>query len=475
VGRGIPVFSYYPGKHGATITGLHPEPVARDREKARTVRCNYFIEMNKIELARNVAKSLTLGAWSQESIETTLLRRLPRPLHRLASAIGKELITELPALYAPSVNTVVMALLLNVSFDRAVRYCQRRGIWPDPDLTSPLMAPIAAFADLDVPQLPTVGALAEWLLLSICRLDYLADIHGRHEEHGETAINHYHYVLKQKKTNGIRVIEAPKQVLKSVQRKILRSIVDKVPNHVDAFGFVLGRNCLQGAARHASEEVVICFDLKDFFPSIGSGRIFGLFRSVGYPIAVARHLTALCTTATPQRILNRLSFDDRAHYRQPHLPQGSPASPGIANKVAFTLDRRLSALARQLNANYSRYADDLSFSGNQHIIETLMQAVPQIVRGEGFCLNAAKTRIMSHTARQVVTGVIVNKHLNVGRASFDQLKAVIHACGRSGDMRLNDPVFRMSLLGKIGWVEAVNPSRGQKLLHLLSAVGARVS
>ena len=263
--------------------------------------------------------------------------------------------------------------------------------------------------------------------------------------------------------------------MKSVQRQILRNIIDKTPNHGDAFGFVKGRSCLDGAARHAGEAVVICFDLRDFFPSIGSGRIFGMFKCLGYPRAVSLYLTALCTTATPTRILERLSFDERTYYRRPHLPQGSPASPALANKAAFTLDRRLSALASRLNAYYSRYADDLSFSGDRHIIRTLLQVVPQIVRDEGFCLNAAKTRIMPDVTRQVVTGVIVNEHLNVSRESFDQLKATIHACGKTADKRLSDPEFRASLLGKIDWVEAVNPNRGQKLRHLLSASWAKAN
>ena len=140
---------------------------------------------------------------------------------------------------------------------------------------------------------------------------------------------------------------------------------------------------------------MICFDLKNFFPSIGSGRIFGLFRCLGYPHRVARILVALCTSITPSRVVERIELSDRHHYRKPHLPQGSPASPALANLAVFTLDRRLSALAKSVDANYSRYADDLSFSGDSHVAGTLLRAVPPIVEDEGFQLNAAKTRIMS--------------------------------------------------------------------------------
>jgi len=429
--------------------------------------------MNKTELARNLAYSLTLGAWSKAYIRSTLIRRLPRALHRLVDAISSDLVTNRPYTYSPTVKLVANALRNSDQFERVFRYCSRRNIWPDPDLSSPVMSPVAAFAALEIPQLATLDVLADWLLLPIERLEYLADLNSRHEDHGDTQVNHYHYVLQRKKSGGTRVIEAPKPALKAVQRQILHGILDKVPAHPDAFGFAKGRSCLDAANRHAGEQVVIGFDLKDFFPSIGAGRIFGLFRCLGYPHQVASRLAALCTSITPSRVLERMNGRDRDIYRKLHLPQGSPASPGLANLAVFKLDRRLSALAKSVDANYSRYADDLSFSGDSHVAGILLRSVPRIIEDEGFQPNSAKTRIMSKTSRQVVTGVVVNHHLNVTRKAFDQLKAIIHACGKADDLRLNDPVFRTSLLGKIGWVEAVNPHRGQKLLELLSTAIAR--
>ncbi len=429
--------------------------------------------MNRKDLARNLAHSLTLGAWSKAHIHSTLIRRLPRPLHRLADAISSDLVSNRPYTYSPDVKTIANALRQSDQFERVFRFCSRRDIWPDPDLSSPEMSPITAFAALDIPQLATPDALSDWLLLPTERLEYLADRHSRHEDHGDMQVNHYHYVLQRKKSGGMRVIEAPKPDLKAVQRRILHGILDKVPAHPDAFGFSKGRSCLGAANRHAGEQVVAGFDLKNFFPSIGSGRVFGLFRCLGYPQQVASRLTALCTSTTPSRVVERIGVADRDHYRKPHLPQGSPASPALANLAVFTLDRRLSALAKSLNANYSRYADDLSFSGDRQIAGTVLRAVPQIVDDEGFQLNPAKTRLMSKTTRQVVTGIVVNRHLNVTRKGFDQLKAIIHACGRADDLRLSDPAFRARLFGKIGWVEAVNPHRGQKLLDLLATALAK--
>lgn len=425
--------------------------------------------MNKAQLAGNLAVSLTLGAWSKEVLAVTLESRLPAPLRRLANAISAKLVAEVAGAYAPDPEVVKAALLNDTQFDRIFRFCDRRGLWPDPDLSGPVMAPTQAFARLDLPQIPTVNELAQWLFLPVERLTYLADLHNRHENHGETAINHYHYVLTPKKTGGRRVIEAPKQQLKAVQRQILCGILDKVPIYADAFGFAKGRSCLDGANRHVGEEVVVCFDLKDFFPSIRHARVLGFFRCLGYPLAVARYLTALCTSVTPERVLRQMTAADRPPYRFAHLPQGAPTSPSLANHTAFTLDSRLSALARSIHANYSRYANDLAFSGDRPVAARLLYAVQTIVQDEGFCLNPAKTRIQSDTTRQQVTGLVVNRHLNVSRETFDELKAIIHACSKPEDTRLNDPAFVASLVGMLDWVEQVNPHRGMKLKRALAS------
>lgn len=429
--------------------------------------------MKRVEFSRNIAWSLTLGPWRDDVLAAALRRRLPVGSRPEASEIADGLVRALPGRYAPSVARIAEALRQMPAFERLYVQCRRRGVWPDPELTAPSFAPISGLAHCDVPRLATLAELADWLIVPPGRLDYLADPGSRHERHGDMAVNHYHYVLQAKRDGRVRLIEAPKTGLKAVQRRILRGILEHVPNHADAFGFVRGRNCLEGAARHAGEDVVVCFDLAEFFPSIRASRIHGIFRCLGYPGAVAGHLTGLCTNATPPRVLDRMPADMRATFRGPHLPQGSPASPYLANLVSFGLDRRLSGLARRLGARYSRYADDLTFSGDRGIAGMLLGAVPEIVRDEGFRINAGKTRVMSRASRQVVTGVVVNAHLNIDRTTFDRLKAVIHACGRAGDTRLRDAAFRASLLGKIDWVEAVNPHRGRKLRRLLAEVAER--
>ncbi|MHA3913681.1 reverse transcriptase family protein [Halovulum sp. GXIMD14793] len=261
----------------------------------------------------------------------------------------------------------------------------------------------------------------------------------------------------------MRLIEAPKQALKRIQRRILDGILRHVPVHDIAFGFVPGRNCIDAAQRHCGEALVISFDLKDFFPSIAAPRITALFRGLGYPAPVADLLTALCTLHTPARVRRRLPPEHRRLYAARHLPQGAPTSPTLANLCAFRLDCRLAGLARRLDANISRYADDITFSGDATIRLAVLGAVPEILAEEGFVLNPAKTRVQAQGQRQMVTGLVVNTHVNTPRREYDQLKAILHHCARPEDTRLSDPAFREHIEGRIGWVAQVNPARAERL------------
>ena len=220
---------------------------------------------------------------------------------------------------------------------------------------------------------------------------------------------------------------------------------------------------MQAAQRHCAEQLVISMDLKDFFPSVAAARIHALFRCLGYPHAVAQALTGLVTLSTPERVVNKLPARMRPVFRGSHLPQGAPTSPALANLCAYRLDLRLSGLARRLDANYSRYADDICFSGSSDIENVVQRAVPEIVVDEGFVLNEVKTRVQPQGTRQLVTGLVVNQQISTGRANYDLLKAVLHRCAKPGDTRLTQPEFRAELEGKIAWVEQVNPVKGQRL------------
>jgi RNA-directed DNA polymerase len=227
-------------------------------------------------------------------------------------------------------------------------------------------------------------------------------------------------------------------------------------------------------------------DLEDFFASVTAGRVFGLWRTAGYPEPVAHALTALTTNAVPLDVRRRAPApsDARrdAHRRMlrrlaaAHLPAGAPTSPAVASLAAYGLDRRLAGLARSVGAVYTRYADDLVFSGGTALSRAapgLARRVHAITRAEGFRVNPAKTRIMRAGQRQVVGGLVVNDRPRVPRSDYDALRARLHDAAVHGPAAANrdrHPDFRAHLLGAIAWAATGDPTRADRLRALFDGI-----
>jgi hypothetical protein len=293
----------------------------------------------------------------------------------------------------------------------------------------------------------------------------------------EGPLAHYRYQWIPK-SGGTRLMEIPKRRLREIQRRILREILDPVPVHNAAHGFRRGRSCRTFVEPHVGRSVLIRMDLRQFFPSIPASRVHALFATLGYPEPVARLLTGLCTNAVPMAIARRgaPSWTEAKLLGVPHLPQGAPTSPALANLCALHLDLRLDGLAQAMAANYTRYADDIAFSGDEKLRrrwERVSQAVTGIALEEGFKVNHRKTRAMHRSHRQVLTGIIVNERVNVPRVAFDRLKAILTNCLRFGPSSQDrDSVgdFRAHLRGRIAYVASLNPSRGARLQRIFDEI-----
>jgi RNA-directed DNA polymerase len=346
------------------------------------------------------------------------------------------------------------------------RYCLDLPLRPDPP---------AWLAWLVLPDLPSVGDLARWLAATPTEIDWFADKY-RVAPDQQSRLQHYHYRLVAKRSGGARLIEIPKQRLRQMQQTILRQILDRVPAHAAAHGFRRGRSCVTHAALHTGQRVVIRMDLKDFFPSIPASRIGALFAKLGYSPTVSGTLARLCVNRAPARALAELPWAERQALRTPHLPQGSPCSPALANLCAYRLDIRLDALAGALGAAYSRYADDLVFSGGRELeraADRFHVQVAVIALEEGFKLNTRKTRVMRAGVRQQVTGIVINRHANLARDEFDRLKAILTNCvchGAQSQNREGRADFRAYLGGKVAYAKMVNPARGDKLERIFAAI-----
>jgi RNA-directed DNA polymerase len=340
------------------------------------------------------------------------------------------------------------------------------------------MQPVLAAAAWDVPVIESVGALASWLRVTLDDLLWFADLKGLAYKIKRPRIGHYHYRILAKKSGAIRLIEAPKPRLKELQRKILAQILDKIPPHSAAHGFVPGRSVKTFLAPHVGQRVVLKMDLQDFFPSITGVRVQTIFRMLGYPESVADLLGGVCSNAVPRRVwpVEPQFQDARMLHTRPHLPQGAPTSPALANICAYRVDCRLTGLARSAGAEYTRYADDLAFSGGEEFersIERFSTQVAVILVEEGFNVNYRKTRIMRRGVRQRVAGLVTNERMNVPGPNFDQLKATLHNCVRFGaetQNRTDHPHFRAHLDGRIGWVECINPAKAQRLRAIFDQI-----
>jgi hypothetical protein len=314
-----------------------------------------------------------------------------------------------------------------------------------------------------VRSLPTSSQLAEWLGLTISELDWFADCQRRLSR-APDKLQHYSYRWLAKRSGQARLLEMPKQRLKAIQRRILHEILDHIPPHEAAHGFRRGRSIATFVAGHAGRQIVLRFDLRDFFPSIRVSRVHALFIKAGYPRSVARLLTGLCTTVASCQVAPPSDL-----YRTPHLPQGAPTSPALANLCAYRLDCRLAGLARKVGVHYTRYADDLAFSGGEELqrcARRFQVGVCRIALEEGFEVHTQKSRFMRQGVRQQLAGIVVNAHPNVQRAEYERLKAILHNCMRRGPFSQNrdkHPDFRGHLLGQMAYVAMLNPERGAKL------------
>jgi RNA-directed DNA polymerase len=334
---------------------------------------------------------------------------------------------------------------------------------------------------LALPHLPNAGVLASWLGISPGALWRLT-LPSTWQRHQPLAQQHYRFQTVAKRSGGTRLLEVPEPHLMGLQKKLLHGLLDAVPPHEAACGFARGRSVLDHAAAHSGKAVLLTFDLKDFFSSVHAGRLHALFAALGCSHEVARLLTGLCTTATPEPVLRRLrdqgaiNWQQAQHLRSAHLPQGAPTSPALANLCAFGLDLRLSALAAAFGADYSRYADDIVISGAaplRAVLPRVRSWVSRIVAEEGFALNASKSGVHASARQQRVCGIVVNEKPNLPRAEFDQLKAILHRCAQAGPAAQNRqavPHWRQHLQGRVAWASQLNPVKAQRLQRLFAAI-----
>ncbi len=248
-----------------------------------------------------------------------------------------------------------------------------------------------------------------------------------------------------------RIISIPNPFLKNVQRRILHWILDMEPLHDAAHGFVKKRSIFTAAEPHTNKRVVIAVDIRDFFGTITSNRAYGVFRQLGFDKKDASALASLCT------------------YKN-SLPQGAPTSPALANLVCRRLDSRLAGLMSKYGHSYTRYADDLFFSGDSTIIR-LIPYIKSIVNDEGFETADEKFRIMRSGGCQRILGLNVNSKVSIPRKVRRVIRAMVWEQLNSDTP---DDALLDFLYGHVGLMKHTHPSQGRKLKRKLNKVRRRI-
>jgi RNA-directed DNA polymerase len=263
-----------------------------------------------------------------------------------------------------------------------------------------------------------------------------------------------------KKSGGIRKIQSPNEDLKRIQKSLnyfLQLVYLSVkPNSVHGFVRKPGTkdvvfNIISNAAVHVNSKYVLNMDLQDFFPSISAKQV--------RDVLLAEPFNFCPEIATLVALLG--SYEKR-------LPTGSPCSPVLANMVCYEMDKELELYCLVNSINYTRYADDLSFSGNNYFEQNTIDQIKTIINKNQFTVNTKKTRVHSSCSQQTVTGLVVNQKVNVDRKYIRNLRAILHHWKLNGVEKATLKHFNglydsLKFINKIkGKIEFVGQVRGKE-------------
>ena len=300
------------------------------------------------------------------------------------------------------------------------------------------------------PELASEAALLTYLGVSAKELKQIWWFRGRM----------YHQFEIAKGKDKTRIINAPDERLKYLQRQIatLLDQLYRVRNPVH--GFVVGKSVKTNALAHLRKRFVLNVDLKDFFPSITENRVIGVLESLNIGSRVAAIVARLCC-------------------HNAHLPQGAPTSPVLSNMICFRLDKELLAFAKGARCIYTRYADDITFSSHQPMTalfegpvppsghfspDLLVRAVRNTFATNGFAINSDKAHYADRHSRRMVTGLKVNELLNVDRRFVRNTRAALYSVETLGEKAAQEKFksdhggtsdLGAHLEGKITWLRHI--------------------
>jgi hypothetical protein len=250
------------------------------------------------------------------------------------------------------------------------------------------------------------------------------------------------YIAKRK--GGKREILSPYPLLQTAQKWILLNILENIKLHDSCYGFVKRRSILDNARQHVGNKELLTIDINDFFGSIEQRRVISVFKCLGYTNKVSYYLSSICC------------LDGK-------LPQGACTSPALSNIISKRLDYRLTGLANKVGLTYTRYADDMAFSG-EHVPRNLVKAIKIILISEGFSINNEKTKLKVEKSKKIITGLSISTDIvRVPKTYKRELRKDIHYVlnyGLANHLRFKndfDPAYIYRLLGRVNFLLNIEP------------------
>lgn len=279
---------------------------------------------------------------------------------------------------------------------------------------------------------------------------------------------HYSYYVIKKKSGGYRRIITPHKNIRYLQDWIKINILDKINVHHACTGFVKNKSILDNAKPHINAEAILNIDLKNFFETINEKRVYGIFRHLGYHTNLAVEFARICTVSMPEGKFEKLEDNLREHFEDYYympeavLVQGAPTSPTLSNIACLCLDNRLLKLANKLGVNYSRYADDITFSGTWESLPSF-NLLKKIIEDEDFIINWNKKGIYKRGQRQLVTGLLINDKARIPKKYKKDIFRHLFFCEKYGPtahfnrISPNKSYSKEWLMGKILYVNSIEP------------------
>lgn len=254
--------------------------------------------------------------------------------------------------------------------------------------------------------------------------------------------SHYRTFSIPKRKGGKRTITSPYPTLNTIQNLIFNKYIINLPIHDCSYAYVKNRSSIDHAKVHLGSKELLTLDVNSFFPSISKQSVYELLIRSGLSIEFSYYIAELCT------------FNGS-------LPQGACTSPGLSNTFFILADIRFESLAHTLNLKYSRYADDLAFSGDT-IPRNLHKTINKILNDHNMELNLKKTKLKLEGSKKIITGVsISNNEIKAPKSFKRSLRAQIYELEKNKTNLFNmsnfDPLIYEKTIGKINYLLQLEP------------------